>query len=43
MNNIGEVLFSENEILARIKDIAQEINNDYANKSICFISIYIYT
>ena len=39
MNKIGEVLFSENEILAKINDIAQEINNDYANKRICFISI----
>ncbi|MBG97763.1 hypoxanthine phosphoribosyltransferase [bacterium] len=39
MNKIGEVLFSESEILERVNDIAQEINNDYVNKNICFISI----
>lgn len=39
-NHIGEIIFSEKEIKARIKEIAQHINTDFKNKEPILIGVF---
>lgn len=38
-NDIQEILFSEDQLKARVREIAQEIERDYAGKEIMLISV----
>ena len=38
-NDIQEILFSEDQLQARVREIAQEIERDYAGKEIMLISV----
>ena len=38
-NDIQEILFSEDQLKARVREIAQEIQRDYAGKEIMLISV----
>jgi hypoxanthine phosphoribosyltransferase len=39
INNIESILFSENQIKARIRELANLINKDYADKKVIIIGL----